>query len=132
MVDPISDMLTRIRNAQAVGHKSVDLSFSRIKSELADILHSNGYIGNVSKKGKGKQKEIEIVLKYKYGKDKNPFIQGLKRISKPGQKFYVNKKKLWQFSKERGVVVLSTSQGLMTSKEAKQKGIGGEVLCIVW
>jgi len=132
MVDPISDTLTRIRNAQAVGHNTVDLSYSKIKFELANIFNSEGYVGSVSKKGRGVQRQIEIVLKYKDDKAKKPFIQGLKRISKPGQRVYVEKKNLGQFSKEQGIVILSTSQGLMTIKEARKKGIGGEILCRVW
>jgi len=132
MVDPISDTLTRIRNAQAVGHNTVDLPYSKIKFELANIFNSEGYVGTVSKKGRGVQRQIEIVLKYKDDKAKKPFIQGLKRISKPGQRVYVEKKNLGQFSKEQGIVILSTSQGLMTIKEARKKGIGGEILCRVW
>lgn len=132
MTDPISDMLTRIRNAQAVGHNTVDLPYSKIKFELANILSSERYVGSISKKGRGSQREIEIVLKYKDNKAKNPFIQGLKRISKPGQKIYIRKEKLGHFFKERGIIILSTSQGLMTIKEAKIRGVGGEVLCRVW
>lgn len=132
MVDPISDTLTRVRNAQAVGHNTVDLPYSKIKFELVNIFNSEGYVGNVSKKGRGAQKQIEVVLKYKDKKAKTPFIQGLKRISKPGQKVYTEKKYLAQFSKDRGAVILSTSQGLMTVREAKKRGIGGEVLCRIW
>jgi small subunit ribosomal protein S8 len=132
MVDPISDMLTRIRNAQAVSCKTVDLPYSKIKFDLAEILNHEGFLGSISKKGRGIQKEIEIVLKYKDNKDKNLVIQGLKRISKPGQRIYIRKKNLGQFLKERGVIILSTSQGLMTLKDARNKGIGGEVLCKIW
>lgn len=132
MVDPISDMLTRIRNAQAVGNKTVDLPYSKIKFDLAEILNQEGFLGSVSKKGRGTQKEIEIVLKYKDDKTKKPIIQGLKRLSKPGQRIYIGKKDLRRFSKERGVIILSTSQGLMTLKNARKKGIGGEVLCKAW
>lgn len=132
MVDSISDMLTRIRNAQSVSHKTVDLPYSRIKFELAELLRQEGFFSGASKKGKGSQRYVEIVLKYKDDRAKNPFIQGLKRISKPGQKIYIGKKGLGQFSKERGIVILSTSQGLMTIKEARKRSIGGEVLCKVW
>lgn len=132
MVDPISDMLTRIRNAQAVGHKTVDFPFSKIKFELANILNNEKYLGAVSKKGKTTDKKIEVVLKYKDERCKKPVIQGLKRISMPGQRIYASKKELGRISKERGAVILSTSQGIMTVKDAKKKNTGGEVLFIIW
>jgi small subunit ribosomal protein S8 len=132
MVDPISDMLTRIRNAQAVGHKTVDFPFSKIKFELASILSNEKYLGAVSKKGKTIDKKIEAVLKYKDEKFRKPLIQGLRRISKSGQRVYVSKKELSLVSKERGIVILSTSQGIMTLGDARKKNTGGEVLLIVW
>jgi small subunit ribosomal protein S8 len=132
MVDPISDMLTRIRNAQAVGHKTVDFPFSKIKFELANILSNEKYLGAISKKGKTTDKKIEVTLKYKDEKCRKPFIQGLRRISKSGQRVYVSKKGLGPISRERGVVVLSTSQGIMTLGDARKKNTGGEVLFIVW
>lgn len=132
MVDPISDMLTRIRNAQAVGQKAVDFPFSKIKLELANILSNERYLGAVSKKGKTTDKKIEIVLKYKDEKCRKPIIQGLKRVSRPGQRIYASKKQLSQLTKEKGAAVLSTSQGIMTAVEAKKKNTGGEVLFIIW
>ena len=132
MVDPISDILTRIRNAQAVGHKTVSFSFSKIKFELADILSRVGYLGSVSKKGRGINRTIEVVLKYKDPKNKTSFIQGLKRVSKPGQRIYTGKRESGKFLKERGIIILSTSQGLMTMKEAQKNNVGGEVFCRVW
>lgn len=132
MVDPVADMLTRIRNAQAVGHKTVNFPFSKIKFELANILNKEGFLGNVSKKGRSIKRTIEVALKYKDEKNTIPEIQGLKRISKSGQRVYTSKRELGKFLKERGVTVLSTSQGLMTAKEAKKKGLGGEVLCRIW
>lgn len=132
MTDPIADMLTRIRNAQAVGHKTVSFSFSKIKFELANILHKQGFVASISKKGRGIKKEIELTLKYKDEKATNPFIQGLIRVSKLGQRIYVGKKDLGKFSRERGITILSTSQGLTTAKEAKKKNIGGEVICRIW
>lgn len=130
--DPISDMLTRIRNAQAVGHQTVSFPFSKIKFELANIFNKQGFIGSVLKKGRGNQRKIEIVLKYKDEKTTIPLIQGLKKISKPGQRIYANKKELNKFIKEQGTTILSTSQGLITAQEAKKKGWGGEVLCRIW
>ena len=132
MVDPISDMLTRIRNAQAVGHATVSFPFSKIKFELLNILSKQGFIHSVSKKGKGVKKAIEAVLKYKDEKSIIPAIQGLKRISKPGQRIYAIKKDLSKFLKERGITILSTSQGLMTVQDGRKKGLGGEVLCRIW
>jgi len=131
-MDPIADMLTRVRNAQAVGLKTVDLPYSKLKFELAEILNSGGYLTNALKKGRGKEKDIELVLKYKNDKLKTPFIQGLKRISKPGQRIYINKRELGRLSKERGIVILSTSRGLMTIADAKKRGVGGEILCRIW
>lgn len=131
-MDSISDMLTRIRNAQAVGHKTVDFPFSKIKFDLIDILKIEGYVASASKRGRGINRTIEIVLKYKDSKKIDPYIQGLKRISKPGQRIYAGKDELGKFLKERGATILSTSQGLMTAKEAKKKGMGGEVLCQIW
>ena len=132
MVDPISDMLTRIRNAQAVGHKTVSFPFSNIKFELLKILDEENFLGNVLKRGRGVQRKIEISLKYKDAKNTIPGIQGLKRISKPGQRTYIGKRELGKFFKERGITILSTSQGLMTIQEAKKKSLGGEVICRVW
>lgn len=132
MIDPIADMLTRIRNAQAVGHKTVSFSFSKIKFELAKIFSKQGFLGGVAKRGRGIKKEIEVVLKYKDDKATIPFIQELIRASKSGQRIYVNKKELGKFLRERGVVVLSTSQGLMTIGEAKKRNIGGEIICRIW
>lgn len=132
MIDQIADMLTRIRNAQAVSHKTVSFSFSKIKFELASILHKQGFVSAVSKKGRGIKKEIELTLKYKDDKNTIPFIQGLIRISKLGQRMYVGKKELGKFLRERGITILSTSQGLMTTKEAKKKNTGGEIICRIW
>ena len=132
MVDPISDMLTRIRNAQTVGHKTVSFPFSKIKFSLAQIISKQEFIGNVSKKGRGIKRTIEIVLKYKDGRAKISAIQGLKRISKPGQRIYASNRELGKFLKEQGIIILSTSQGLMTAKEARKKGAGGEIICKIW
>jgi small subunit ribosomal protein S8 len=132
MVDPISDMLTRIRNAQTVGHKTVSFPFSKIKFSLAQIISKQEFIGNVSKKGRGIKRTIEIVLKYKDDRAKISAIQGLKRISKPGQRIYASNRELGKFLKEQGIIILSTSQGLMTAKEARKKGAGGEIICKIW
>jgi small subunit ribosomal protein S8 len=132
MVDPISDMLTRVRNAQAVGHKTVSFPFSKIKFELANILNKQKFLGSVSKKGRGTKRIIEVDLKYKDEKAIIPAIQEIKRISKPGQRIYLKKDELGKFLRERGIIILSTSQGLMTSQEARKNGLGGEVICKIW
>ena len=130
--DSISDMLTRIRNAQAVGHKTVIFPFSKIKFELAKILSAKEFIGAVSEKEKGPKKKIEVVLNYKDAKNTIPKIQGIIRVSRGGQRIYVGKKDLLAISKGRGIAILTTSQGLMIDREAKRKGTGGEIICKIW
>jgi len=131
-IDPISDMLTRIRNAQAVGYKTVSFPYSKIKFELAKILNNEGYLDGAKETGKETHKEIEVMLKYKDVRNTFPKIQGLMRISRSGQRIYVAKKDLIKFSQGRGVVVLTTSSGLMTDREAKKKGVGGEIICRIF
>ncbi len=132
MVDPISDMLTHIRNAQAVGHAVVDLPFSKIKLSLAEILAKEGFIKKVEKKGKGVKRKIEIELIYEDEKNNIPKINQLKRISKPGKREYIQAKNIRLILGGRGINIISTSKGLMAGKEAKKKGLGGEVLCEIW
>ncbi|HNU96699.1 MAG TPA: 30S ribosomal protein S8 [Candidatus Portnoybacteria bacterium] len=131
-IDPISDMLTRIRNAQAVGHKTVSFAYSKIKLELVNILNKEGYIGDIKESGKGSKKEIEVNLKYKDARNTVPKIQGLLRISRSGQRIYATKKELINFSQGRGLIILTTSLGFMTDKEARKKGVGGEIICRVF
>lgn len=131
-IDPISDMLTCIRNAQAVGYKTVSFPYSKIKFELAKILNNEGYLGGVKEIGKGIDKEIEVVLRYRDARNTSSKIQGLMRVSRSGQRIYVAKKDLIKFSQGRGVVILTTSAGLMTDREARKKGIGGEIICRVF
>ena len=132
MTDPISDMLTRIRNAQAVGRQTVGFPFSKIKFEILKILKQEKFLADISKKGRGNQREIEVSLKYKDERANTPFIQGLKRISRSGQRIYLGRRKLNRFVGEKGITILSTSQGLMTIEEARRKKIGGEVICKIW
>lgn len=129
MVDPITDMLNRIRNAQAVLKTQVSLPFSNLKYEIAKILEKEAFIKKVEKKGKKNKKTIEIILKYD---DKTPAISGLKRISKPGQRIYFPAKKIKKVKGGYGIAIISTSKGLMTDKEARKQKVGGEVLCEVW
>lgn len=137
MTDPIADMLTRIRNSAAVKKAEVMVPMSKIKLEIAKILKSEGWIldAEVIKgegiKNKAKQfDEIKIVLKYK--KSGKPAIASVKRISKPGLRVYVKKDTLPKVLNNLGFAIVSTSEGLMTNKQARQKGLGGEVLCEIY
>jgi len=132
MVDPISDMLTRIRNAQAVGHSTIDFPFSKIKFSLAEILAKEGLIKKISKKGRGIKRKIEIELLYEDKKNTIPKINQLKRISKPGKREYIKAKDIHPVLSGRGINIISTPKGLMTGKEAKKKELGGEILCEIW
>ncbi|SRR6056297_1914305 len=145
MIDPIADMLTRIRNGAAVGKREVVLPMSKIKYEIAKILEAEKWIKAVEvinpedsslldkqgKKEKGKRgnnfKKLRIVLKYK--KSGKPAISHLKRISKPGLRWYVGKNELPVVLNDFGIAIISTPRGLMTNKVAREKGVGGEVLC---
>ena len=129
MTDPISDMLTRIRNAQAVSHQTVIFPFSKLKFNLAKILEKQGLVGQVTSQGRKIRKVIEIELKYK--KDR-PIIRGIKRISKPGRRIYIKENELRPVRQDYGLIIISTPQGLMTNKEAKKKRLGGEVICEIW
>lgn len=128
-MDPISDMLISIKNAQAVRHQTVKVPFSNLKYEIAKILERNGFIEKVEKKGKKLTRFIEITLKYT---DKIPAISGLKRISKPGQRIYSNRRKIKKVKGGYGIAIISTSKGLMTDKEARRQKIGGEIICEIW
>ena len=128
-MNPISDLLNRIRNAQAVFHPTVEIPFSQMKFEICQILEKEGFIGRVEKRGKKLKKTLELVLKYN---EKEPVISGLKLISKPGQRAYAETKKLRTSHGRYGIAIVSTSRGLMTSKEARKQRIGGEIICEVW
>jgi len=128
-MDPIADMLNRIKNAQAVGHPTVEFPFSNLKNEVAKILEKEGFIDKIEKKGRKTKKTIEITLKYD---NKVPAISGLKKISKPGQRIYLDSTKIKKVRDGYGIAIISTSKGLMTDKEARKNKIGGEVLCEVW
>jgi small subunit ribosomal protein S8 len=136
MTDPITDMLNRISNAQAVLHPTVEIPFSNLKYEIAKILEKEGFIKKVEKKGKTAKKTFEIVLKYEkeIGGEKKTksVIVGLKRISKPGQRIYVQNRNIRQVRTGYGMSIISTPKGLMTNKEARKQKMGGEVICEVW
>ena len=129
MTDPISDMLTRIRNAQAVKKHEVVLPFSKIKYEIAKLLAREEYVNSVEKT-KDKFDMLRIELKYKENGD--PMIEHIRRISKPGQRIYISADKLPRILNDLGIAVLSTSQGVMTNKKARRMKVGGELLFEVW
>lgn len=136
MIDPIADMLNRIRNAQAVNKETVVVPFSKIKFEIAKILETEGYIGKIDNKKKGNVKILEISLKYRKEKDEKgreePIIAGIKRVSRAGQRIYAKSHSLKPVLGGYGTSIVSTSKGLMTEKQAKKQKLGGEVLCEVW
>ena len=131
MSDPIADMLTRIRNANTAKHDSVDVPSSKMKLAIADILVKEGFIKKYDVVEDGNFKTIRITLKY--GKDKNEkIISGIKRISKPGLRIYANKEDMPKVLGGLGVAIISTNQGVITDKQARELGVGGEVLAFVW
>lgn len=129
MTDPITDMLNRIRNAEAVEKPEVLVPFSKLKNEVAMILSQNNFIGDVKKIAKGKGKVLKISLKYDNGL---PVMEGVKRISKPGQRIYVKANEIKNVRGGFGISIISTPKGLMTNKNAKKAKMGGEVLLEVW
>ena len=128
--DPIADMLTRIRNANTSKHKTVDIPASNMKLGIAEILFKEGYIKSFEEIKDDNQGTIRVTLKY--GEKGSKVIDGLKRISKPGLKVYANKEELPKVLNGLGIAIISTSKGLMTDKEAREAGIGGEVLAYIW
>lgn len=130
MTDPIADMLTRIRNANMVRHASVDIPASNVKKRLAEILLGEGFIKGFDVIDDGKQGIIRVELKY--GESKERVISGLKRISKPGLRVYAKRNEIPRVLGGLGVAVISTSNGVITDKEARKLGVGGEVVCYIW
>ena len=131
MSDPIADMLTRIRNANTAKHDTVDVPASKMKLAIANILLDEGYIAKYDLVEDGAFKTIHITLKY--GADKNEkVISGLKRISKPGLRVYANTEDIPKVLGGLGTAIISTNKGVVTDKEARELGVGGEVLCFVW
>lgn len=129
MTDPITDMLNRIRNAQAVAKSEVSIPFSKLKYEVAKVLMQEDFIGEIKKVVKGKTKAIKIILKYDNGVSK---ILDLRRVSKPGQRIYAKVSEIKRVKGGYGISVISTSKGLMTNKKAHKLKLGGEVICEVW
>jgi small subunit ribosomal protein S8 len=130
VTDPISDMLTRIRNANAAGHEEVRVPASRLKTEIARILKEEGYIAEYRVEPDGKQGVLSIRLRY--GPKKQRILLGLRRVSKPGRRIYVRRDQIPRVQGGLGIAILSTSKGVMTDKQARAAGVGGEVICFVW
>ena len=130
MTDPIADMLTRIRNANMVRHEKLEVPASNLKKEIAEILKREGFVRDVEYVEDNKQGIIRIFLKY--GKDNERVITGLKRISKPGLRVYAKTNEVPKVLNGLGIALVSTSQGLLTDKEARAKKVGGEILAYIW
>ena len=128
MSDPIADMLTRIRNAQMVGHTEVSMPTSRLKTSIAQVLKDEGYIEDFRVQGEGTGKELRIGLKYYAGQ---PVIERLERVSKPGLRVYKGRNDIPRIMNGLGVAIVSTSRGVMTDRKARADGVGGEILCFV-
>ena len=129
LTDPIADMLTRIRNAAKEKHSTVDVPYSKVKNEIANILLNEGFIADAEIVENGTHKNIRITLKYKENKC---VIQGLKRISKPGLRIYAEKEELPRVLNGLGIAIISTSKGIVTDKVARQSNVGGEVVAYIW
>jgi small subunit ribosomal protein S8 len=132
MTDPIADMLARIRNAALARHDVTRLPASKMKRSIADLLKREGYVSDVNEEEWGPQKRKTITVTLKYSPDKTAAFRGLRRVSRPGRRVYVRHSEIPRVLSGLGVSILSTSQGLMTDKEARQKRVGGELLCEVW
>lgn len=134
MLDPIAEMITRIRNAQRVGHASVRVSLSRVKHSIAEILQREGFIEDVSVVGESPKQELEITLRYRVLSltKREPAIQAIERVSKEGRRVYVKKNEVAKVKNGFGLAIISTSQGLMTGLEAHKKHLGGEYICQTW
>jgi small subunit ribosomal protein S8 len=129
MTDPIADMLTRIRNANQMKHESVSMPASRLKLEILEVLKNEGYIAEYEKVEDGKQGVIKVTLKYV---EKERVIKGLKKISKPGLRVYAKANELPKVLNGLGIAIISTSNGIMTDREARKQKLGGEVIAFVW
>jgi len=128
--DPISDTLIRIKNASTMYHKSLLIPYSNVSRSILNIMKNEGYVGNVEEQEVDGKKMLRIYLKY--GNKREKFILGIKRISKPGRRIYVGKDRIPRVLDGFGTAVISTPKGLMTDREARKEGQGGEVICFIW
>jgi small subunit ribosomal protein S8 len=131
VTDPIADMLTRIRNANLARHEKTQIPVSRMARNIAQVLQSEGFIGEISEEGEGIEARLVLGLKYN-SKTKQPIIKVLRRVSRPGLRVYANRRELPRVLGGIGIAIVSTSKGIMTDREARKQGVGGEVLCYVW
>jgi small subunit ribosomal protein S8 len=129
MTDPIADMLTRIRNALRAGHRNVNIPGSKSKRRIAEILQQEGYIEGFEWHDDGRQGNIEIQLRWV---GNQPAIEGISRVSKPGQRRYARSKDIPSVRNGLGIMVISTPRGMMTDRAARRAGVGGELICSVW
>ncbi len=132
MTDPIADMLSRIRNAAMARHDVARIPSSKLKKAIAEVLKAEGYVADVREEEVGPQKRRTITVTLKYGQDRSCAFLGLQRVSKPGRRVYVGHSDIPRVLNGLGVMILSTSQGLMTDREARKKKVGGELVCEVW
>jgi len=131
--DPVADMLTRIRNANSVFKESVEIPASNLKRDILEIMKREGFINDYKFIDDGKQGILKVYLKYKgTRRDKKPIMEGLIKVSKSGRRVYVNTRNIPKVKGGLGIAILSTSLGVMTDKEAREKKVGGEVICYVW
>jgi small subunit ribosomal protein S8 len=130
MTDPIADMLTRIRNAITARKAKVIMPASKMKARIAEVLKDEGFVGAISSEEDGKQGLISIELRY--DNNNHNAIQGIRRVSKPGQRMYARHTGLPKVRSGLGIAILTTSKGVMTEREARKQGLGGELLCEVW
>jgi small subunit ribosomal protein S8 len=130
MTDPVSDMLTRIRNANMALHPTVSMPSSKFKEQIAGILQSEGFIDSFDIAADGVHRTLDLTLRY--GKDRSRVIKGMRRVSRPGRRIYAGSTELPRVKGGLGVVVVSTSQGLMPDREARRRRLGGEIVCEVW
>lgn len=129
--DTIADMLTRIRNANMARHQTTKIPATRMTRSIARVLQEEGFIAEFEEEQEGPGRNLVVALKYK-GKTRQPLITALKRVSKPGLRVYSNRKDLPRVLGGIGIAIISTSQGIMTDREARRQGLGGEVLCYIW
>lgn len=130
MTDPIADMLTRIRNANAALHETIEIPSSKMKAAVLEILKEEGFVKSVETVENGKHTNLKVTLKY--GSNNEKVITGIKRISKPGLRVYAKKEELPRVLGGLGIAIISTSKGVMSDKQARKEGLGGEVIAYVW
>jgi len=133
LTDPISDMLTRIRNAAMARHERVHIPASRLKQTIADVLKAEGYVSEVQvEAAQNEAPQDTLTLTLKYGRDRAPAIEGIRRVSRPGRRIYVRAQEIPKVKSGLGIAVLSTSRGIMSDRQARKAGVGGELLCEIW